>query len=191
MDRDSPMVSSYIDSLSNIGTRIPFSNTQNRLTILVYIILVIIIAITIVGISVFSGNDNFRSSLVMPMFSLTPSILVTIWGGFMLLFGSSTYLVLSKLSKNSKSKTSSNYNAAVNTLFLVFMGIILFFIPILYSTRFINTSLVISIVLLVLSVILFWLYYKISRIAAYLMFPIILWLCYIVYFILQLIKLNP
>lgn len=151
-----------------------------------WISLVIIILITeIIGVagSLFSGNASQRyESFLLPAFSPPSWIFGIIWPILYLLMGISVYIIYNILQTNQSKRAIYFYWVQ---LILNFTWPIMFF-------RF-NAIIVSVFIILLLDIIVFItivLFYKINKIAGYLLIPYIIWLLFATYLNIGIAFLN-
>ena len=128
-------------------------------------------------------NMLWYQSLNKPIFTPPDWVFAPVWTILYILMGISLFLFI---------KAGTTHKKALPlTLFFVQLILNLGWTTVFFDYQQIQTAMVISIVLLILVLLTIQQFYKVSKVAAYLLVPYAIWLWIAAYLSIEIVRLNP
>ncbi len=128
-------------------------------------------------------NMLWYQSLNKPIFTPPDWLFAPVWTMLYILMGISLFLFIKSRTKHEKTLPL--------VLFFIQLGLNLGWTTVFFKYQQIHTSMVISIVLLILVLLTIQQFYKVSKVAAYLLVPYAIWLWIAAYLSIEIVRLNP
>lgn len=128
-------------------------------------------------------NMLWYQSLNKPIFTPPDWFFAPVWTMLYILMGISLFLFIKSRTKHEKTLPL--------VLFFIQLGLNLGWTTVFFKYQQIHTAMVISIVLLILVLLTIQQFYKVSKVAAYLLVPYAIWLWIAAYLSIEIVRLNP
>ena len=128
-------------------------------------------------------NMLWYQSLNKPIFTPPDWLFAPVWTMLYILMGISLFLFIKSRTKHEKTLPL--------VLFFIQLGLNLGWTTVFFKYQQIQTAMVISIVLLILVLLTIQQFYKVSKVAAYLLVPYAIWLWIAAYLSIEIVRLNP